>query len=212
MMISGDNKAIPRAALAECWSCKGPVSIKAMFCHTCGAVQPPRQSDHFSRLGFEPGFDIDVDLLEKRYLGFQRSVHPDRFATKPAKERAIAEQQSVSLNEAFETLQDPLRRAAYLLQLKGQSASVERDQTIVDPALLMEVLEAREALSEAESVEAVETLAIKAGADAIHLLSDISKAFAADDLAAANQLTTRLKYLRKFLEETRTRRVALENY
>jgi len=197
MMIGGDNKAIPRAALAECWSCKGPVSIKAMFCHTCGAVQPPRQGDHFSRLGFAPDFDLDIDLLEKRYLSFQRSVHPDRFATKPAKERAMAEQ---------------LRRAAYLLELKGRAASVDRDQTIADPALLMEVMEAREALSEAESVDAVEKLAIKAGADAIHLLSDISKAFAADDLAAANQLTTRLQYLRKFLEETRTRRVALENF
>ncbi len=190
MMIGGDNKAIPRAALAECWSCKGPVSIKAMFCHTCGAVQPPRQGDHFSRLGFEPDFDI----------------------AKPARERAIAEQQSVSLNEAFETLQDPLRRAAYLLQIKGQSASVELDQTIADPGLLMEVLEAREALSEAESVEAVEKLAVKAGADAIHLLSEISQAFAVEDLATANQLTTRLKYLRKFLEETRARRVALENF
>jgi molecular chaperone HscB len=212
MMIGGDNKAIPRAALAECWSCKGPVSIKAMFCHTCGAVQPPRHADHFSRLGFQPDFDLDLDLLEKRYLSFQRSVHPDRFAVKPAKERAMAEQQSVSLNEAFETLQDPLRRAAYLLELKGEVASVGRDQTIADPALLMEALEAREALAEAESVDAIEQLAIKAGADAIHLLSGISNAFAADDLATANRLTTRLKYLRKFLEETRTRRVALENF
>ncbi|HVJ40564.1 MAG TPA: Fe-S protein assembly co-chaperone HscB [Dongiaceae bacterium] len=210
MMIGGDNKATPRAALAECWSCKGPVSIKAMFCHTCGAIQPPRQSHHFSRLGFEPDFDIDLDLLEKRYLGFQRSVHPDRFATKPAKERAMAEQQSVSLNQAFETLSDPLRRAAYLLELKGQAAAVDRDQTIADPVLLMEVLEAREALSEAESIDAIEKLSVKAGADAIHLLSEISKAFAADDLVAANRLTTRLKYLRKFLEETRARRVALE--
>jgi molecular chaperone HscB len=212
MMIGGEHKAIPRAALAECWSCKGPVSVQAMFCHTCGAAQPPRQIDHFTRLGFEPGFDLDIDLLEKRYLGFQRSVHPDRFANKSARDRAMAEQQSVSLNEAFETLNDPLRRATYLLQLKGETASVAKDQTVDDPALLMEAMEAREALAEAESVEAIEKLAIKAGADAINLLSEISKAFAADDLTAANRLTTRLKYLRKFLEETRTRRVALESF
>jgi molecular chaperone HscB len=63
---------------------------------------------------------------------------------------------------------------------------------------------------EATSIEKVEKLQAKAGADAIGILSDLSKAFAGDDLAAANRLTTRLKYLRKYLEETRTRRIALE--
>ena len=50
-----------------------------------------------------------------------------------------------------------------------------------------------------------------AGATAIQLLSDISRAFAADDLAAANRAVLRLKYLRKFLEEARLRRAALES-
>ena len=204
-----DNRAAS-AGLASCWSCKGPVSTQVLFCHTCGAVQPPGQVDHFRRLGVEAGFDLDVDTMEKRYLGFQRAIHPDRFAGKPAKERALAEAQSVSLNDAYETLKDPLRRAAYLLQLKGVDAAVSRDQTMRDPELLMEAMQAREELMEAESAPAIERLAAKAGADAISILSQLSKAFAADDLDRANSLTTRLKYLRKFLEETRARLVALE--
>jgi hypothetical protein len=74
----------------------------------------------------------------------------------------------------------------------------------------MEAMEAREALMDAESAPAIEKLAAKAGADAIGILSELSKAFAAEDLARANHLVTRFKYLRKFLEETRTRLVALE--
>ena len=183
---------------------------QALFCHTCGAIQPPGQLDRFRRLGIEPDFDIDLDLIEKRYLGFQRAIHPDRFASKPAKERALAQAQSVALNEAYETLKDPLRRAAYLLSLKGIDASVSKDETVRDPELLMEAMEAREALMEATSIAKVERLQAKAGADAIAILSDLSKAFASDDLAAANRLTTRLKYLRKYLEQTRTRRIALE--
>ncbi len=183
---------------------------QALFCHTCGAIQPPGQLDRFRRLGIEPDFDLDLDLIEKRYLGFQRAIHPDRFASKPAKERALAEAQAVALNEAYETLKDPLRRAAYLLSLKGIDASVSKDETVRDPELLMEAMEAREALMEATSIAKVEKLQAKAGADAIAILSDLSKAFASDDLAAANRLTTRLKYLRKYLEETRTRRIALE--
>lgn len=204
-----DNRAAS-AGLTSCWSCKGPVSNQVLFCHTCGAIQPPGQADHFRRLGLTPDFDVDVDLAEKRYLGFQRAIHPDRFAAKPAKERALAEAQSVSLNEAYETLKDPLSRAAYLLRLKGVDAAVSKDETMRDPELLMEAMEAREALMDAESAPAIEKLAAKAGADAIGVLSELSKAFAADDLTRANHLVTRFKYLRKFLEETRTRLVALE--
>jgi molecular chaperone HscB len=205
-----DDTRVARANLAPCWSCKGPVAGQVLFCHTCGAIQPPGQMDHFRRLGVAPDFDLDLDTIEKRYLGFQRAVHPDRFAGKAAKERTLAEQQAVALNEAYEVLKDPLRRAAYLLGLKGLDASVGKDETVRDPELLMEAMEAREALMEAESVEAVEQLQVKAGADAIAVLSELSKAFASDDLQAANHLTTKLKYLRKYLEETRVRRVALE--
>jgi molecular chaperone HscB len=210
MSTSTEDTRAAGLGLAPCWSCKGPVAAQALFCHTCGAIQPPGQANHFRRLGVEPSFDLDLDTVEKRYLGFQRAIHPDRFASKPAKERALAEAQSVSLNEAYEVLKDPLRRAAYLLKINGVAAAVDKDETMRDPELLMEAMEAREALMEAESADAIEKLQVKAGADAIKALSDISKAFAADDLAEANRLTTRLKYLRKYLEETRTRMVALE--
>lgn len=210
MPTQADDTRAARAGFVSCWSCKGPVAAQVLFCHTCGAIQPPGQLDHFRRLGLEPGFDLDLDVIEKRYLGFQRAIHPDRFATRPAKERAFAEAQAVALNEAHETLKDPLRRAAYLLRLKGIDASVSRDETVRDPELLMEAMEAREALMEATSIDKVEKLQAKAGADAIAILSDLSKAFAGDDLDAANRLTTRLKYLRKYLEDTRARRIALE--
>jgi molecular chaperone HscB len=186
------------------------VASQVLFCHTCGAIQPPGQLDRFRRLGLDPDFDLDLDLIEKRYLGFQRAIHPDRFASKPARERAFAEAQAVALNEAYETLKDPLRRAAYLLGLKGIDASVSKDETVRDPELLMEAMEAREALTEANSIAKLEKLQAKAGADAIATLSDLSKAFAGDDLREANRLTTRLKYLRKYLDETRARRIALE--
>jgi len=193
-----------------CWSCKGPVASRALFCHTCGAVQAPGSTDHFTRLGLSPSFDIDDDKLEKQYLGFQRVLHPDRFAGKPAKERAMAEAQAVALNEAYATLDDPLKRATYLLRLKGVLSEAAADKTVNDPALLMEAMEKREALSEAESADAIEKLTVDAAGDAIQMLSEISKAFAADDLSAANRAVLRLKYLRKFLEEARLRRAALE--
>jgi molecular chaperone HscB len=197
--------------LAPCWSCQEPVAGRALFCHSCGAIQPGGNLDHFTRLGMPCTFDVDGDKLEKQYLGFQRVMHPDRFIAKSAKERAIAEAQAADMNAAYETLKDPLRRAAYLLKLAGRDAAVSRDQTVNDPALLVEAMEAREELSEAASVDAVEKLQVEAGAKAIDIIAQLSRAFAADDVDLADRLTTRFKYLRKYLEETRARRISLED-
>lgn len=197
--------------LSPCWSCKQPVAARALFCHSCGAIQPGANVDHFARLGMPRSFDVDGDKVEKQYLGFQRVLHPDRFVAKSAKERAIAEAQAADMNLAYETLKDPLRRAAYLLKLAGRNAAVSQDQTVNDPALLLEAMEAREQLSEAESVEQLEQLQVEAGAKAIDLIAQLSRAFAAEDYERADKLTTRFKYLRKYLEETRARRVALED-
>jgi molecular chaperone HscB len=198
------------AGLHSCWSCKGPVAGLALFCHTCGAVQPPGERDFFQRLGVEAAFDLDLDRLEKQYLGFQRALHPDRFATKPAKARAIAQSQAVALNEAFQTLKDPLRRASYLLRLKGHDSGGDADRTNADPGLLMEAMERREALAEAGDIDTVERQMADAGAAAIDVLAKLAQAFAGDDLTNAGRLVLRLTYLRKFLEEARIRRVALE--
>jgi molecular chaperone HscB len=205
------RKSPAEGALSPCWSCKEPVAARALFCHACGAIQPAGNLDHFTRLGVPRSFDVDVDQVEKQYLGFQRVLHPDRFVAKSARERAIAEAQAADMNAAYETLKDPLRRAAYLLKLAGRDATVSHDQTVSDPALLMEAMEAREQLAEAGSVDEVEKLQVEAGAKAIDLIAQLSRAFAAEDHDLADKLATRFKYLRKYLEETRARRVALED-
>ena len=115
------------------------------------------------------------------------------------------------MNAAYETLKDPLRRAAYLLKLAGRDAAVSHDKTVNDPALLMEAMEAREQLAEAGNVDEVEKLQAEAGAKAIDLIAQLSRAFAAEDYERADTLATRFKYLRKYLEETRARRIALED-
>lgn len=161
--------------------------------------------DAFTRFGLKPAFDIDTEKLEKLYLNLQRNLHPDRFAAKSAKERAIAEGHSSDLNRAFEILDDPLRRAIYLLDFLGQRPTAGTEQTVEDKELLMEMLERREKLAEAVTTEEIETLAAEAGAQTLHLLPLLSAAFAAGDLSKADAVTVRFKYLRKFLEETRAR-------
>ncbi len=180
-----------------------------MFCATCKAVQPPRAVDHFARLGLAVGFALDAAELDRRYFAAQRQLHPDRFAGKSARERMVSQSQAVSLNEAYETLKDPLARANYLLKLRGVDVNPDGCHTVNDPTLLMEQLERREALAEAASPAAIDGIARETASHIDDSLKAIAAAFEAGDIDAAGRETTRLKYLIKLIEEARARKARL---
>ena len=172
---AGGNAAQP------CWSCRAAVAPGDPFCPGCGTVQPPGEIDHFQRLGLGAEFALDPAELDRRYFALQRRLHPDRFVAKTARERAISQSQAASLNEAYETLKDPLERAQYLLRRQGVEIDPGDGATIKDPALLMEAMEMREALAEARDTAAVAALAARAEAEAKRTLAAVSAAFAGGD-------------------------------
>lgn len=202
-------EALSDAGVSACWSCRGPVLGGGIFCPTCGAVQPPSAADHFDRLGLQRSFDIDPDVLDRSYFQAQRQLHPDRFATRTPRERTFSQLQAVSLNEAYETLKDPIARAEYLISLAGLEVVPEGCSLVGEQELLHEVMERREALAEAETVDTVAELEDEARRDTEGCLSALSLAFAERDLAGASRLVTRLRYLGKFAQECRSRRARL---
>ena len=94
----------------HCWLCQKPVSTRALFCHHCGSVQPVRAIDHFARLGLERRVDVDLELLDRQYASFCRTLDPQRFLIRGMGERNHAAKQMEALNEAYDTLRDPLKR------------------------------------------------------------------------------------------------------
>ncbi len=165
--------------------------------------------DHFARLGLPAALELELAALDRAYFARQRQWHPDRFANKPAGERARASVEAAALNDAYRTLKDPLDRAVYLAALKGVELPGD-GKTIDDPELLMEAMEAREALHEAETPDAVEALATRARRDMQAVLSDLAGLLAADDKPAIRKALLRLRYLDKFGEEARARRSNIE--
>lgn len=205
-----DATEVPEERIVEaCWSCQGPVAAGEPFCPSCKAVQPPGQADHFQRLGLPRGFEIDTAALEASYFRMQRLLHPDRFATRTPKEKTLSQQQATSLNDAYETLKDPLDRAVYLAHLKGLDVLKEGCNTLSDPVILMEAMEMREALAEAETADDLSAMTKHTQGEIADCESELSDAFAIDDLDQAAALITRLKYLRKLADDTRARRAEL---
>jgi molecular chaperone HscB len=104
--------------------------------------------DAFDTLGLDPTLDLDVSLLEQRYRDLQRQLHPDKFAQASSSEKRESLSRAVGVNDAYRVLKDPLKRAELLLARHGAKLS---DREPADPGLLMEVMELREALSEAKA-------------------------------------------------------------
>ncbi len=165
--------------------------------------------DHFARLGLPAALDLELAQLDRAYFARQRLWHPDRFVGRPAEERARASIEAAALNDAYRTLKDPVDRAVYLATLKGVELPGD-GKTIDDPDLLMEAMEAREALHEATTVDEVEVLAGRARKDVEAALGGLASLLLQDDKPAIRKTLLRLRYLDKFAEEARARRMNIQ--
>ena len=147
--------------------------------------------------------------LERRYFQLQRRFHPDRFATKSAREQAFSLRHATNINHAYEVLKEPRSRAKWLLVMRGVGEAEDEEATIDDAEILAEAMERREALSAAQSPSEANDISEAAASDVTGCLAALSEAFARDDLVAACRLTLRLTYLDKLVAETRARRAQL---
>jgi len=115
------------------------------------------QSDDFELFDVPRRFAQERSRLDARWKELQREAHPDRHAASGTAAQRQAMQWSVRINEAYQRITDPLRRAAYLCELHGAPIRAE-DNTAMPTDFLMQQMEWREALEDADSVAQVEAL------------------------------------------------------
>ena len=106
--------------------------------------------DPFETLGIAPSFDVDLTSLEKRYRELARVLHPDRHLAGSPAERRLTLGKAVEVNEAWRLVRDPIRRAEALLRRLSVRME-EGKEPQANPEFLMEMMEQREALSEARA-------------------------------------------------------------
>lgn len=103
--------------------------------------------NHFELFGLSCQFELDGSSLSSQFRELQRRFHPDKFAIASEQDRRLAVQKAAQINDAYQTLSDPVRRAEYLLSLNGIELRDEQ-QTMQDPEFLMQQMELREELEE----------------------------------------------------------------
>jgi molecular chaperone HscB len=112
---------------------------------------------HFDLFGLAPTFSIEGEALERSYREIQSKVHPDRFAHAGDAERRASLQWTTRVNEAFQVLKNPVKRAKHLLELHGVDVAFETN-TAMPPEFLMRQMELRETLEEAKDAAALDAL------------------------------------------------------
>ncbi len=110
----------------------------------------------FAMFGLEPGLSLDMAALEKAHRLLSTELHPD--ASNPSGDRVARAERLAYVNAGYKQLKDPVGRAEAFLTAHGLlfGDGVEPAPASV---LLMSVLEAREALSDARRAKDVATCA-----------------------------------------------------
>ena len=158
-------------------------------------------SDDFELFGVPRRFDQDRAALDARWRALQAEVHPDRFVAEGAAAQRVAMQWAVRVNEAYQRLKDPLRRAAYLCELNG--APIEAENNTAMPArFLIQQMEWRESLDEAEGLPAVEALNDEVAGHRQQALVHLKAALDTDrDFPKAAQQVRALMFIERFLAD-----------
>ena len=144
-------------------------------------------------------FKVDLKALRKEFLQLQARAHPDLH---PPEFKTKAEALSSRVNEAYKTLQDPLRRALHILSINGQG-DVDAELEGVgmfgaeegqDKELLMVVMEAREVIEEAADESELDEIKMENDARIDESVGVLEKASREEDWEQVKKECVRLRY------------------
>jgi len=162
------------------------------------------QKNHFQLFGLAQSFQLDTARLELAFRALQAQVHPDKSAHLADSEQRLAMQRSTLVNEAYQTLRSPIRRARYLLSLHGVDTQ-EETNTAMPVDFLMAQMEWREAVAEAaqaRDISALGQLEARMKHETRELEAQLAvKMDAEHDYAAAAGLVRKLRFMEKLAEE-----------
>ncbi|WP_221076646.1 co-chaperone HscB [Agarivorans aestuarii] len=160
--------------------------------------------NHFELFSLLPSYQLDLAGLADSYRELQQQYHPDKFAAESSQRQAQVMQKAAQINDAYQTLKDPLSRAQYLLSLQGLELGGEQ-QTINDVAFLMSQMELREQLAEIEQAadpeEAIDDFSKLLKQQRSDLSSSFEKAYNEQNFELAADDVRKLKFYARLQQQ-----------
>jgi len=205
------SKTCAETAQTLCWHCKSDLKHNDDFvvCKKCNSLRPvPEKLNYFDLFGCpEMSFKVDLKALKQKHKKLMMVLHPDRFTLSTEEEKALSDIWSPIVNEAYYILKKPVRRANYLLYLRGRPLH-EGEEVGLDANFLAEIVELNEEIVEAEGETDVAGLMTHVREVLQSLFDKAEVAFDAEnDLDRARLVTAQIRYyenLKKKLVERET--------
>ena len=167
------------------------------------------QSNDFELFALPEQFAQERSAIDASWKELQRQAHPDRFAAQGPAAQRVAMQWSVRINEAYQRLKNPLRRAAYLCELRSAPIQAE-DNTAMPAEFLMQQMEWRESLEEVQSLDALDELEADVQQVERKLLAECGRLLdEAGDAAGAATKVRALMFVARFVDDIERRREQL---
>lgn len=158
------------------------------------------KQNYFEIFSLPISTEVDLSQLNAKNRELQQLVHPDRFANGSDAEKREAMQKTSLLNEAYNTLKNPVSRLQYMLSLKGLDMNAETDTTM-DGAFLMEQMEFREQVanvrSQSDPLHVLDSMSADLKNKIADLIKDFQQFYQQDDLDKAREIVRKLQFLNK---------------
>jgi len=171
------------------------------------------KQSYFELFGQDLRFDLDLQQLHSEQQRLQAIYHPDRFVTASEQEKRLSVQQASWINEAFETLSNPVKRARYMLELSGLELN-DDSETTSDAAFLMEQISIREEIdecrSDADPLSCCDQIAAKLRSKVEQFGSEFITSYDQGELDAARLSSRKMQFVQRILDQLTDFQIELE--
>lgn len=170
--------------------------------------------NYFEFFSLPESFQVNADTLESEYKKLQTQYHPDKFTNASDSGRVQALQHASLINDAYDTLKSPLKRAAYLLKLKDIDPE-EHNQSHLQESFLLKQLELREdleTLAAKKDLDGLEQMKSSVVSERNQMLEHFENSYLENELMKAKTLYNSLQFLFKLVNEIEAAEEKLLDY
>tara|TARA_B100001057_G_C22355180_1_gene758645 strand:+ start:51 stop:554 length:504 start_codon:yes stop_codon:yes gene_type:complete len=151
-------------------------------------------------------FNIDIDMLNHQYRTLQKTIHPDRFVNATDAEKKQSLQKSTQINDAYQVLKDPIKRASHIISLY----QVVKENAL-PPDFLMQQMEWEEEFETINDLEQIQLFSDKIEEEKKILMELLAKNLDEQkDWESATNIISKLKFITNLFLRIQQKKLSLD--